>query len=176
MVPPEDDDVFQAFVEEAKEHVSTIERQVLALESQGTQPDQETIGSLFRAAHSTKGTASFFSVVPVTRLAHSMENVLGRIRAHDLVLSAQAITLLLEATDLLGQMLRDIANIGAVDPSKVIEALERLAAGAAERASQHAGSEPRSASAPKSDPSPEVKAASNAPPASNAPYSICITS
>ena len=53
------DEVFIAFVEEAREHLLTLEEDILGLESDGKSVNDETVNKVFRVAHSIKGTAAF---------------------------------------------------------------------------------------------------------------------
>ncbi|MBK8014224.1 MAG: chemotaxis protein CheW [Deltaproteobacteria bacterium] len=128
---PHDDEIFLAFVEEGKEHAETLEHLILSLErgrEDGVDAvDQETIGSMFRAAHSIKGTAGFFSVEPITVLAHAMENVLGLLRSEDLECGPEVTSALLAGTDLLRRMLEDTVHLETVDTRAVLETLGAIA-------------------------------------------------
>jgi two-component system chemotaxis sensor kinase CheA len=118
------DESLQLFLEESREHLETLERELLVLEAQRGTPEPATINSIFRAAHSIKGTASFFALVPITQLAHSMESVLGRIRAGEVAGGSGVFTALLEATSRLAQM---IEQIESVDGIAYVDLIARLA-------------------------------------------------
>lgn len=60
------------FLEEAKEHLETIEQGLLDLQS--TMKDQENLNELFRAAHSVKGGAAMLGFSSVQKTAHRLED------------------------------------------------------------------------------------------------------
>jgi len=60
------------FLEEAKEHLETIEQGLLDLQS--TMKDQESLNELFRAAHSVKGGAAMLGFSSVQKTAHRLED------------------------------------------------------------------------------------------------------
>ncbi|MBP2662819.1 MAG: CheA signal transduction histidine kinase [Firmicutes bacterium] len=62
-----DSSLLDEFVLEAKAHIASIEAGLLRLEE--GESDDETINGIFRAAHSIKGTASFFELNKIVELA-----------------------------------------------------------------------------------------------------------
>ncbi|MDJ1178588.1 Hpt domain-containing protein [Roseofilum sp. BLCC_M91] len=60
------------FLEEAKEHLETIEQGLLDLQS--TMKDQENLNELFRAAHSVKGGAAMLGFSSVQKTSHRLED------------------------------------------------------------------------------------------------------
>ena len=52
------------FVQEANEHLETLENDLVALEA--SPQNAELLNRLFRAIHSVKGTAGFFGLTPIT--------------------------------------------------------------------------------------------------------------
>jgi chemotaxis protein histidine kinase CheA len=60
------------FLEEAKEHLDTIEKGLLDLRN--TLQDPESINELFRAAHSVKGGAAMLGFGGIQTVAHRMED------------------------------------------------------------------------------------------------------
>ena len=124
---PLDDEAFAAFLVEAREHLVSLEQNLLALEGQGASADPESINTIFRAAHTIKGTAGFFGLEPVKGLAHAAEDVLGRVRSMELEPTADVTSTLLKATDLLGQMIANTAQVVNVDSKDVVQRLRDLA-------------------------------------------------
>ena len=53
----DDFDLLEAFFQETREHLDTIEEKILKLEQAN---DVEIVGEIFRYMHTMKGTASFF--------------------------------------------------------------------------------------------------------------------
>ncbi len=60
------------FLEEAKEHLDTIEQGLLDLQS--TMKDQESLNELFRAAHSVKGGAAMLGFTSIQKTSHRLED------------------------------------------------------------------------------------------------------
>jgi chemotaxis protein histidine kinase CheA/ActR/RegA family two-component response regulator len=60
------------FIEEAKEHLQTIEQGVLNLQETLTEP--EMVNDVFRAAHSIKGGAAMLGVSSVQHISHRLED------------------------------------------------------------------------------------------------------
>lgn len=60
------------FIEEAKEHLDTLEQGLLDLQS--TMKDSERVNEMFRAAHSVKGGAAMLGFNSIQRIAHRLED------------------------------------------------------------------------------------------------------
>lgn len=60
------------FIEEAKDHLHTIEQGLLNL--QNTLEDSETLNEVFRAAHSVKGGAAMLGLDSIQQTAHHLED------------------------------------------------------------------------------------------------------
>lgn len=93
----------QTFFDESRDHVRTLEERLIELDAPTI--DDEAMGALFRAAHSIKGASGLLGFEAITRLTHSMENVLDGLRNHALAPSRPLTTLLLEATDMLSRLI-----------------------------------------------------------------------
>jgi two-component system chemotaxis sensor kinase CheA len=91
------------FLEEASDHLGTLESGLLRLEE--TPDDREVMDNVFRAAHSVKGGSSTFGLGEVARLTHAMESLLDRMRTGAEALTPALTSLLLRATDELKAML-----------------------------------------------------------------------
>ncbi|MEI6261338.1 MAG: chemotaxis protein CheW, partial [Deltaproteobacteria bacterium] len=123
------DDLLKIFVEEATEHLSTIENDFLALEKAGDAIDMALVNKVFRTAHSIKGGAGFIGLGNIKELSHKMETVLGRIRSGKLPpeykLSA-VINILLLASDTLKDLVANVASSDKMDISMPMEALNSI--------------------------------------------------
>ncbi len=124
------DDLLKIFVEEATEHLSTIENDFLALEKAGDVIDAALVNKVFRTAHSIKGGAGFIGLRNIKDLSHKMETVLGRIRGGKLSppeykLSA-VINILLLASDALKDLVANVAGSDKMDISMPLEALNSI--------------------------------------------------
>jgi two-component system chemotaxis sensor kinase CheA len=86
-----------AFISEAVEQTESIEALLLELEEQ---PDnRELLDSLFRCAHTVKGSAGIFGLTKVVEFTHHVETLLDRMREGSIKLGPELSTLLLECND-----------------------------------------------------------------------------
>lgn len=120
------EEVIEEFVLESQEHLADIENELLEIEGAGADIDQELVNKVFRSVHSVKGAAGFLGFETLGRLAHSMENVLGKIRGKELVPDPGIIDVLLEASDILMNMLNDVHASNDVDVSGHIASLQAI--------------------------------------------------
>ena len=72
MMPEQQQRILGYFIEEAKDHLNTIEQGLLNL--QATIEDQETVNEVFRAAHSIKGGAAMLGIDSVQRTSNLLED------------------------------------------------------------------------------------------------------
>ena len=115
------------FFEEAQEQCATLE--ALLLELNKNPHDDDALGAMFRSAHTIKGSSGLFGFDGIVDFTHVMENVLDRMRKHDLVASDSLIDLLLRCNDYLREVLReselDVGKAMSIGPQGVplVEAL-----------------------------------------------------
>ncbi len=127
MPPPEEDPIVAEFIIEAREHLSDVENQLLAIEASGADIDVELVNTVFRAVHSIKGAAGFLGFTGVCRLAHTLENVLNLIRNQELVPASTNTDVMLRAADTLRAMVNDIHQSSYVDISNHVAELQQIA-------------------------------------------------
>ncbi|MBF0183390.1 MAG: response regulator [Magnetococcales bacterium] len=113
----EDEELLAMFVQESTEHLENIEPNLLILEERGAATDPEIINSLFRGVHSIKGSAGFFGLTAISKLSHTMENLLGKVRDKSIEPTSEVSDSLLSALDKLKTMVHDVINSEAVDAS-----------------------------------------------------------
>ncbi|WP_051328321.1 hybrid sensor histidine kinase/response regulator [Desulfatirhabdium butyrativorans] len=123
------DELLKAFVDEALDHLSTIEDDFLAIEKAGADIDPERINKVFRGAHSIKGGAGFIGLSKIRDLAHAIETVLGKLRTKTLKPDREIVSVLLSATDLLRRMVLNVTDHDAIDVSEPIAALNHILGG-----------------------------------------------
>lgn len=121
-----DDDLLKEFVTEARDHLESVEPDLLAMEKDGIKTSSEIINSVFRAIHSVKGASGFFGLTPVTGFSHIMESLLAKVRDGSLSPHPELVDVLLAGVDKLRLMLDDIENCGNVQVSKELAVLNRL--------------------------------------------------
>ncbi|MGB4065141.1 MAG: chemotaxis protein CheW [Azonexus sp.] len=115
---------YQVFFEESAEHLAAMEGLLLELDIEN--PDSEQLNAIFRAAHSIKGSAGTFGFTDLAETTHILENLLDRIRKHELGLRADMVDAFLESGDLLREMLEVHQGRGEVDPTSVASICARL--------------------------------------------------
>lgn len=119
-----DDEMLVGFVDESREHLETIEPDILSLESDPTNTD--VINRLFRSVHSIKGGAGFFGLNKLSHLAHSMENLMSKFRSNELDIDKQHIDVLLQGLDKLNLMVDDVTSSNEIDIDSEVETLQKL--------------------------------------------------
>jgi len=100
--------VFQVFLAESEEGLVAMESGLMALEARPD--DNETLFHVFRAAHTLKGNAAALGLNALASFAHTMEDVLDRLRSGDVVLNPDRTTLLLQSVDALRHLLSEAAG------------------------------------------------------------------
>ena len=91
------------FVSESRGHITAFND--LLVRCEGSAADPDDIDDLFRHAHSIKGMAASMQYHHIAELAHSMEDLLGKVRDGEYSLSPAMTDLLLEGGDTLGLMI-----------------------------------------------------------------------
>ena len=115
---------YQAFFEEAVEHLDAMEH--LLIDLNVDQPDPEDLNAIFRAAHSIKGSAGTFGFTDLANTTHILENLLDRIRKGELAIRSDMVDAFLQTCDLLKLMLEAHQGRGEVDQNQVKELCDRL--------------------------------------------------
>ncbi|MFD2671082.1 chemotaxis protein CheA [Marinicrinis sediminis] len=85
------------FLEEFDEQLQLMDEQVLSLE-RGEEPG-EAVRTLFRAAHTVKGSSAVMGYEEIKELTHTMEHVLDKVRSNQLTVTDSLTNLLFECTD-----------------------------------------------------------------------------
>ena len=88
---------------------------------------------MFRTLHTVKGTSGFLGLDKLQALGHAGENLLSRLRAHELTFDSEIATALLGVVDAIRTILAAIEATeqeGNGDYTAVIQILERLTQGA----------------------------------------------
>jgi len=130
------------FETEAKAHIEKIE--TAFLDTDALMCDPKLINGVFRAAHSIKGTAGFFSLKKIVAVAHELESVFTRIKEGDLGINEELTDIVLQSADCLKDlvdnmraddninighisgMLRDYSDTGTEEPEEKTEYAEEL--------------------------------------------------
>lgn len=114
----------EIFVEETKEHLQSLNDNILVLENEPENKD--TINEIFRSAHSLKGMAGTMGYKRMQTLTHDMENVFSEIRNDKLKVTSDLVDILFQCLDALEAYLDNIINTqdeGTDDNAAIIKLL-----------------------------------------------------
>jgi two-component system chemotaxis sensor kinase CheA len=105
-----------AFISEAAEQIEAIETLLLELEEQ---PDnRDLLDSLFRCAHTVKGSAGIFGLNRVVEFTHHVETLLDKMRDGAIALNPDISTLLLQCNDQIKFLVDTAADESADTPEQ----------------------------------------------------------
>jgi two-component system chemotaxis sensor kinase CheA len=120
-----DPEILSDFFIEAKEHLETIEPNLLELEK--SPENLGLLNEIFRPMHSLKGASGFLGLNKINRLAHKAENILDELRQGSMQVTGTIMDLILSATDALRTMVDNLENSGVegeVDTTHIIAQIE----------------------------------------------------
>ncbi len=105
---PEQQRILGYFIEEAKEHLDTIENGLLNL--QAVVDDAELMSEVFRAAHSVKGGAAMLGIHSMQHISHRLEDYFKVLRDHPVKVDAKIEALFLKIFDGLSTLTEELQN------------------------------------------------------------------
>ena len=126
------DDLLSEFLTETNESLATLDVELIKLEQEPNQPS--LINSIFRLVHTIKGTCGFLGLPRLEKVAHSGENVLGKIREGAIAVTPDAVSVILRSLDRIKELLGVLAATEREpegSDSDLIAELDAMAAGAA---------------------------------------------
>ena len=147
------DDLLRDFLTETNENISVLDSELVKLEQNPNDP--ELLGNIFRLVHTVKGTCGFLGLPRLEMLAHAAENVLGKVRDGELVVTPDAVTLILESLDGIKSILGILESTEAEpagNDAGLIDRLNKLASG-----EQPSAPAPKAAAKSKSAPKAAAK-------------------
>lgn len=108
MQPEQQKRILGYFLEEAREHLNTIEQGLLNLQS--TLNDSEMINEVFRAAHSIKGGAAMLGLSSIQHTSHQLEDCFKILKEHPIQVDQRLESLLLDICDTLKALVDNLGN------------------------------------------------------------------
>jgi two-component system, chemotaxis family, sensor kinase CheA len=96
------------FIEEARDHINRLNDGLATLESGSG--DAEVINTIFRSAHTIKGSSRMLKLLTITETAHKLEDVMGGLRDGSLQFSPPLGQLLYRAVDALSALIDTLAE------------------------------------------------------------------
>lgn len=118
--------LLQVFVEEATENLEALDESLLTLSD--SPHDSGALAEAFRRLHSLKGDAATVEVTHVAELLHRLEDLFDTARNENLGVSASAVALMFEATDLVREMIAALPHQRQAHRERAAEISHRLAA------------------------------------------------
>lgn len=101
------------FIEEAREHLTTLNQSLLDFEQ--NPEDGDALNKIFRAAHTIKGMAATLNYDSIQHLSHKTEDTLDLIRQHQITVDSNVVDLIFDCFDGIEAMIEDIAANDATD-------------------------------------------------------------
>ncbi|MBE2912328.1 chemotaxis protein CheA [Anoxybacillus sp. FSL W8-0382] len=119
----------EVFIDESKEHLQTINEQLLELEK--NPDDVAIVNEIFRSAHTLKGMSATMGFEDLANLTHQMENVLDAIRNEKISVTPELLDVIFRAVDDLEAMVVSISEggDGKRDVTEVVAQLKQIEKG-----------------------------------------------
>src|SRR5437016_5586996 len=108
--------ILAAFLVEAGEGLDVMEQSLMALEENTA--DVELLNDVFRVAHTIKGNAAALDLNELAQFAHKLEDLLDKLRQHEIEITHKVIDLLLKAVDELRVMVPAAASSDQITPAQ----------------------------------------------------------
>ncbi|MCH7794682.1 MAG: hybrid sensor histidine kinase/response regulator [Proteobacteria bacterium] len=118
------DDLLSEFLTETNEGLTVLDVELVKLEKNPN--DAELLSNIFRLMHTIKGTCGFLGLPRLESVAHAGENVLGKIREGDLVVTPDAVSLILECLDAIRSILLVLEDTEAEPEGDDSDLIDRL--------------------------------------------------
>ncbi|MUL37425.1 Hpt domain-containing protein [Gloeocapsopsis dulcis] len=107
MIQEQEQRILGYFIDEANDHLNTIEQGLVNLED--TLSDSEMINAVFRAAHSVKGGAAMLGFDSIQQISHRLEDYFKILKDNPTIQVDQKLeTLLLKAFDTLQELIKQL--------------------------------------------------------------------
>ncbi|EMY68868.1 chemotaxis protein CheA [Leptospira vanthielii] len=109
-------EVIDAYLVESDEFLRDME--AILLRTEVSSPTDEDLNAIFRAVHTIKGTAGMFGFESTVKFTHVVENLLDRLRAHEIPFQQELTEILLKAKDHLSYLVNEETK-GKIPESKI---------------------------------------------------------
>lgn len=111
---PEQQRIMVYFIEEAKEHLNTIEHGLLNLQNVVAEP--ELLNDVFRAAHSVKGGAAMLGIHSMQHIAHRLEDYFKVLKEHPVPIDQKLESLFFQGFDALSALTVELESSYTLSP------------------------------------------------------------
>ncbi|TGM56812.1 chemotaxis protein CheA [Leptospira vanthielii] len=109
-------EVIDAYLVESDEFLRDME--AILLRTEVSSPTDEDLNAIFRAVHTIKGTAGMFGFESTVKFTHVVENLLDRLRSHEIPFQQELTEILLKAKDHLSYLVNEETK-GKIPESKI---------------------------------------------------------
>src|SRR5437879_12432303 len=133
------DATLRMFFEEATDLVGDSEAALLRLEAASGEPDPGVVERIFRNVHTLKGTSAMLGLDRLAGFAHSLEDVLVRMRKGAQAVTPGLVDTLLASVDVLRRLLERAREGSGGEPENLASLLATLRALTADPAARAAG-------------------------------------
>ncbi|MBI5213602.1 MAG: chemotaxis protein CheA [Nitrospirae bacterium] len=116
--------LYGIFVDEAMERIVDLEDGLLRIEK--SPDDKELINTIFRAAHTIKGSSGSIGLTDISKFTHGMEEILDMVREDKITPGKELINVLLEATDMIKEMVGAVASETGFDFGRCEGLMKRM--------------------------------------------------
>ena len=116
------DQILEQFLSEARDNLSYLDKHLPELKNK----DEETINSLFRAAHTLKGGAGLVGFSAVQEITHKAEDLLDAYRMHKIEYSDDLLDALYDAIDESVELIDAAEEKGSVEVDVDFEKIEEI--------------------------------------------------
>ena len=125
-------EILEDFLIEAFELIEQLDQDLVELEN--NPEDLELLNSIFRVAHTIKGSSSFLNLDTLTELTHHMEDVLNKARKGELSITPLVMDTVLESIDMMKALLYSVRDTGSdqndeIDIHPVCKRLDAISKG-----------------------------------------------
>ncbi|MEE8188510.1 MAG: chemotaxis protein CheW [Kiloniellales bacterium] len=118
------DDLLSEFLTETNEGLAVLDVELVKLEQNPN--DEELLSNIFRYMHTIKGTCGFLGLPRLESVAHAGENILCKIREGGLVVTPEAVSLILECLDQIRVILGVLEETEAEPEGEDTDLIKRL--------------------------------------------------
>ncbi|MEX0757969.1 MAG: chemotaxis protein CheW [Tistlia sp.] len=118
------DELLSEFLTETNEGLGLLDVELVNLEQNPNDP--EILSNIFRLVHTIKGTCGFLGLPRLESVAHAGENVLGRVRDGELVVTPGMVTTVLDCIDRIREILNVLEATEAEPEGEDSELIDRL--------------------------------------------------
>ena len=160
----DDQELLGEIILESKEHLGRIEPDLLNLEVDSQTISADLVNRVFRTMHSIKGGFAFMGLHNISELAHSLENVLARLRDGQIGVTPGLVDVLLAGVDKISEMIDNAAASESITTQEIKDRLAPFVDGPGAGGGEHEtspavqGKEREDAPAPVPEPAPAAPA------------------